>query len=202
MRNLLLTMALMLATTSYAETEQNNLSFGLEMGVDNYFIAPTAQYKLNNNIRLSASAGLFLAEESGAFYYDTGVFYYPFGQGFRTSLNYGTHTLYEKTETKASTLDFGDSASSSSTSSDSFPTFEGVSLGLGWDWADSNGGWQMDMMYILTSSADDASELEDTSSETTVSNSFSTTTTSQTSSASAQGPDGSGSLWLKLGYRF
>lgn len=202
MYKILLVTSVLLSSIAQANTTQDDLTFGLEMGLDNFFIAPTARYSLNDNIRLSASAGLFLVEGSGSLYYDAGVLYYPYGQGFRTSLSYGTHSIYKKNNTTGSKIVFSSSSSESATTDYSFPTFEGISLGLGWDWSDSNGGWQMDMMYILTSSADNSSELEDSFTEKSIPDATYSTTTSKSSSANAQGPDGSGSFWLKLGYQF
>jgi len=202
-KRLLLSTSIAMITSVSSASELNDLTYNLEMGASNYFIAPSALYSLTSDIKVSGAAGLFLAEASAALYYDVGIVYYPFGQGFRSSLNYGTHVVHEK---KSGTVtDVDHNLGFRSVSGDdhySFPTSTGFSLGLGYDWANSQGGWKLDLMYILTSSADSATGLEDYSSSNTTVSASSTTTVTNFSQSSAMGPGGSGDAWLKLSYQF
>jgi len=192
-----------LATSLASASGLNDLTYSLEMGASNYFIAPSTQYSINNHIKVSAAAGVFLAEVSGSVYYDAGIIFYPFNRGFRTSINYGTHVVHEKKTGTVRDVDF-DIGGRSVAGDDhySFPTSTGFSLGLGYDWANSQGGWKIDLMYILTSSADNSKEIEGFSNTSTTRNEFSTTTTTNFSQSSSMGPGGSGDAWLKLSYQF
>jgi hypothetical protein len=201
-KNLILSTSIIIASSTASASELNNLTYSLEMGASNYFIAPSAQYSINSQFKTSTAAGIFLAEASASLYYDVGLIYYPFGQGFRTSLNYGTHVVHEKKTGTVRDVNFGSARSVSGDDNYSFPTSTGFSLGLGYDWANSQGGWKIDLMYILSSSADDSKELEGYSRSTTTSEEFSTTTTTSFSQSSSMGPSGSGDAWLKLSYQF
>lgn len=191
-----------LASSLASASGLNDLTYSLEMGASNYFIAPSAQYSINNYFRASAAAGIFIEEVSGSVYYDVGILYYPFSRGLRTSLNYGTHVVHEKKTGTKKTVIFNSGGSYAGDDHYSFPTSTGFSLGLGYDWADSQGGWKIDLMYILTSTADNSNELEGFSNSSKTSDEFSTTTITNFSQSSALGPSGSGDAWIKFSYQF
>lgn len=203
MKKILFTTCITFASSLASASIIDDLTYSLEIGASNYFIAPSAQYSINNYVKTSAAAGLFLAEASASIYYDVGLIYYPFSQGFRTSINYGTHVVHEKKTGTVNDIEYNIGIRSISGDDQySFPTSTGFSLGLGYDWANSQGGWKLDLMYILTSSADNSNELAGYSRSSTSSSEFSTTTTTHFSQSSAMGPSGSGDAWLKLSYQF
>lgn len=189
-----------LCPTAIGAEKQSN--WGLEGGATNYYVAPFFEYKMTPHFRSRLATGIFLAQGSGELFYDTSIQFFPKGKGFNASLGWGTHVLHEKKEskvTKSYSNDDGLLRSESGTDSYSFPTATGFSTGIGYEFTNH---WQLDLMYVLTSSADDSDELKDAFSESTSSTDFSTRVTTDTSESTAAGPDGSGSFWLKASYRF
>lgn len=199
MKNKLASVCALLSVCNFAAAENSALNFGLEMGVQTYFIAPNIQYRINEQFSVKGSAGLFFEEGASNLYSNVAAYYYPFSNGFRASVQYGTHVAYEFDDaydrTTVSSFDEDDSFRSAG-STLTYPAYSGISLGVGWDWANnSDSGWQLDALYILTSEADD---LEDSSTETV----DGLTTTILTETYTTSGPDGSGSVWVNLGYQF
>ncbi len=120
-------------------------SIGLGLGVPYGVLGTNLNYSINEKIDVSVGIGSTIVAGMGT---SIGARFYPMGSesGLRFSLFHGTNAILEEPSCAVC---------------DDFESYKGWNVGVGWDWSRYDGGWDLDVIYIMTSKAfDRADELE------------------------------------------
>lgn len=163
LRRTCLGMALIaLSSTGVAadNTTQEDFSLGFGLGIPyGGLLGVNAAHSLTDQLELSGAVGLGLGDMGwsvGGRYFFT-----PSSSGdsgFRASMLYGTNAYLEVMECSSHYY--------SSTCESEFSSYEGLNLGLGWGHRAGESGWNVDLMFIVTSDVyDEVDRLEDEGAE-------------------------------------
>jgi len=117
-------------------------SIGVGAGIPYGFIGFNVNYAISEKLDLTLGLGETVFAGSGK---AIGLRYYPNpgDSGLRYSLIYGTNVIIQEDDCFLIVFCDGDSS------------YEGYNLGVGWSSRDAAGGWDVDLIVILTSEAED-----------------------------------------------